>query len=154
MNPCLHFACPEQYNTILPLNPILPSLLTTLPPFQNCHLIMFPPLPVPPPTFPAHYSLSPFPAHLPRNDNRYHQNSNVLSLGKQDKHVWLIVRQLDEIWMVICSPRAPQFSRSNPHTNTLRTKSLCGCELKAKRRTNLSRLKKYICAYVLILPGI
>ena len=38
VNPCLHFASLEQYNTILSLNSISPSLLTTLPPFPNCHL--------------------------------------------------------------------------------------------------------------------
>ena len=41
-----------------------------------------------------------------------------------------------------------------PYKHTLRTLSLCVCEPKAKAGTNISRLKKYICACVLILPGI
>ena len=111
VNPCLHFASLEQYNTILSSNSIPPSLLTTLPPFPNCHLITFPPL------RPWHLTiLPPFPrchftpfmhlSHLPSSllshlsqltslptTNRYLQNSNVLSLGRQGKHMWLIVRQ-------------------------------------------------------------
>ena len=122
MNPCLHFASLEQYNTILSLNSIPPSLLTTLPPFPNCHLIMFPPLrlchltilpPFPPchlapltlfphchPTPLTHLSYLPSSllSHLSRltflpTTSRHFKYSNVLSLGTQGKHVWLIVRQ-------------------------------------------------------------
>ena len=101
----------ELCNTILSLNSITPSILATLPPFPNCHLITFPPLRL------CHLTiLAPFPpcyltplihlSHLPSSQlsylsqltslpttNRYLQNSNLLSLGRQDKQVWLIVRQ-------------------------------------------------------------
>ena len=44
------------------------------------------------PTFPV-TTLQPFPAHLPPTANKSCQNRNVISLGRQGKHVWLIVRQ-------------------------------------------------------------
>ena len=124
MNPCLHFASLEQYNTILSLNSIPPFLLTTLPPSQiaaplrsylcSCgssllshlsqlsrlsHLFHLTPL--------IHLS------HLPSSllsyyseltslptANRHLQNTNFLSLGRQDKHVWPIVRQplMKAVW--------------------------------------------------------
>ena len=123
MNPCIHFTSLEQCNTILSLNFIPPSLLTTLSPFPNCHLVTFPPLrpylphysPALPNLFP--YSThTPFPpchstpvihlSHLPSSllfhlsqlpslpaANRHLQNSNLLSLSRQGKNVWLIVRR-------------------------------------------------------------
>ena len=104
MNPCLHFASLEQYNTILSLNSIPPSLLITLPPFSNCNLITFPPLrpchlTILPPFPPCH--LTPFTqfSHLPSSllsylsqltslstTNRHLQISNVLSLWLNPKY--------------------------------------------------------------------
>ena len=111
MNPCLHFASLEQYNIILSLNSITPSLLFTLPPFPNCHLITFPPLrpchlTILPPFPPCHLTPPIHLSHLPSSllshrsqltslppTNRCLQDGNVLSLGRQGKHVWLIIRQ-------------------------------------------------------------
>ena len=124
MNLCIHFASLKQYNTILCLNSIPPSLLTTLSPFPNCHLITHTPtsLTIPPNYSPTLPSLSPRSAHtrfppccftpviylsdLPGSrlshlsqltslptTNRHLQNSNLLSLSRQGKHMWLIVRR-------------------------------------------------------------
>ena len=111
MNPCLHFASLEQCNTILSLNSIPPSLLTILPPFPDCHPITYPPLgpfhlTILPPFPPCYFTPLTRLSHLLRSllsyisqlpsvptTNRHLQNSNVLSLGKPGKHVWLIVRQ-------------------------------------------------------------
>ena len=41
--------------------------------------------------------------------------THLLVLGRQGKHVWLIVRQLPMKMKVRCSPHAPGFSRSNLH---------------------------------------
>ena len=111
MNPCLHFASLEQYNTTLSLNSIPLSLLTILPPLSNCHIITFPPLwpfhfTILPPLPPCHLTPPIHFSHLSSSllsrlfqltylptTNRCFQNGNVLSLGRQGKYVWLIVRQ-------------------------------------------------------------
>ena len=119
MNSCLHFASLEQYNITLSLNSIPLSLLTTLPPLSDCHIITFPRLwplhlsdrctsltlhltsPLPPwhLTPPIHFShlSSSLLSHLFQltslpTSNRSFQNGNVLSLGRQGKYVWLTVR--------------------------------------------------------------
>ena len=99
-----------QPDFVLKFHPTTPSthLLTTVSPFPNCHLITFPPL------RPCHLTIFPpcqltllihfshFPGSLLSylsqltslpTANIHLQNSNVLSLGRQGKHVWLIVRQ-------------------------------------------------------------
>ena len=55
------------------------------------------------------FQLTPLPT-----TNRHLQNSNLLSLSRQGKHMWLIVRQ-PLMKAGRCSPRAPRFSRSNQH---------------------------------------
>ena len=101
--------------------PLCPPPLNKTGDLLPCHLYspIFPALPphylptsptVPPhyssnfPTLPPHSShtrflpsqlmaLPPFPPHLSPMTNKSLQNSNVLSLGREGKHVWLTVRQ-------------------------------------------------------------
>ena len=111
MNPPLHFTSLEQCNTILSFKSIPLSMLSTLPPLPNCHIITLPPL------WPCHLTvLLHFPtchlappinlSHLPSSllshfsqltsvpkTNTILQNGNVLSLGRQGKHVGRRVRQ-------------------------------------------------------------
>ena len=122
MNPWLHFAALEQCNTILSLNSILPSLLVPSSfPKLPLHYVPISPTMLPhySPTFltlPPHSTHTPFPpchptllthlSHLPSSllshfseltslptTSRNLQYNNILSLGRQGKHVWLIVRQ-------------------------------------------------------------
>ena len=75
--------------------------LTTFSPLWLCHLILLPPFP------PCHLTPLVHLSHLPSSllshlsqltslptTNKSLKNSNVLSLGRQGKHVWLIVRKL------------------------------------------------------------
>ena len=144
MTPYLHFTSLEQYNTNFSLNSIPLSMLTTLPLLQNCHIITFPPLRpchltvlLPSPTChltpPIHLSYLPsslisrfFQLTSLEKTNRILQNGNVLSLGRQDKHVWLRVRSgvWDAVWDAPLTLRdlaeaisKPKFSRF--HYNSL-----------------------------------
>ena len=119
VNPYIHFASLEQYNTVLHVNSIPPSLFTTLSAFPNCYpFIMFPPhhfIILPPFSFchltpltqlshlttslqsytfpPSQLTILPsFPAHPLAKTNRNLQNSNLLPLRKQGKHVSLMAR--------------------------------------------------------------
>ena len=105
VNPCLHFASLEQYSTGSSLNSVPPSLLTTLPLFPNCHLTTFHRI-ILPPFPPCHLTPLIHLSHLPSSilphlsqltslvtTNWSLQNSMVFLLGRQVKHVWLIVRQ-------------------------------------------------------------
>ena len=143
MTPYLHFTSLEQYNTSFSLNSIPLSMLTTLPPLPNCHIITFPPLRpchltvlLPSPTChltpPIHLSYLPSSliSHFSQltslqKTNRILQNGNVLSRGRQDKHVWLRVRSgvWDAVWdapltlrdlaEAISKPKFPHFHYNN-----------------------------------------
>ena len=115
MKPCLQFTSLKQYNIILFSTleenqepPTLPH--HTFPPFPPCHLTTLLPcyLTTIPPLRPCHHftslihlshlssSLLSYLFQLPTfpTTNRSRQNNNVLPLGRQDKHVRLIVMQL------------------------------------------------------------
>ena len=74
--------------------------LTTFPPIRVRHLTILPPI------LPCHLTPLIHISHLPSSllshlcqltslptTNKFHQDSNILSLGRQGTHVWLIVRQ-------------------------------------------------------------
>ena len=123
MNPCIHFAFPEriQHSFVLKFHPTFPAHYPLTFPKLPPHYIPTSPT-VPPhysPTLPnlsPHSTHTPFPpyhftpvihlSHLPNSllshlsqltslptTNRHLQNSNLLSLSRQGKHMWLIVRQ-------------------------------------------------------------
>ena len=80
----------ENFNFCAVIQPLRPCHLTILPPFSPCHLTTF-----------IHFShlTSSLLSYLSQlttlpTTNRPLQNSNILRLGRQGKHVWLIVGQL------------------------------------------------------------
>ena len=80
---------PTSHDHYPPTSPKLPHHYVPISPTVLPHY--FPTFP----TFPAHCSPT-FPSSPPYQrqiDASNFQNGNVLSLGRQDKHVWLIVRQ-------------------------------------------------------------
>ena len=105
---------PCHLTTLLPLNKtgnLPPCHLTTLPSFPNSHRTTFPSLRLchltilaafPPyhltPLINLSHLLSSLLSHVSQltflsTTNKPLQNSNVLPLGRQGKHVWLIIRQ-------------------------------------------------------------
>ena len=80
----------ENFNFCAVIPPLRPCHLSLLPPFSPCHLTTFMHL--------SHLtsSLLSYLSQLTtlRTTNRSLQNSNILPLVRQGKHVWLIVGQL------------------------------------------------------------
>ena len=114
-----------------PTSPKLPHI--TFPPLRPCHLTVLLPSPTCHLTPPIHLSYLPsslishfFQLTSLEKTNRILQNGNVLSLGRQDKHVWLRVRSgvWDAVWDAPLTLRdlaeaisKPKFSRF--HYNSL-----------------------------------
>ena len=90
-----HTASPPSNKTrnhplchLTPLPPLRPCHFTILPPFLPCYLTIFMHLSHLPSSLLSYFfQLTTLPT-----TNRSLQNSNVLLLGRQGKHVWLIIR--------------------------------------------------------------